>query len=104
MRRPGKAAPEIHRITRARGPHSADHEARVVRYLVSMGIRTVCVVLVVVVDGPWRWVFAAGAIGLPYLAVVLANAGGERRGGRLPSPRTGEAEVTPSSHPGNGTP
>jgi hypothetical protein len=39
-----------------------------------MGIRTVCVVLVIVVHHPVRWVFAVGAVVLPYIAVVLANA------------------------------
>ncbi len=51
-----------------------------VRYAISMAIRTVCVVLAVVVDGPLRWVFVAGAVLLPYVAVVLANAGRERGG------------------------
>ena len=49
------------------------------RYLISMAIRTACVVLVFVVPGPLRWVFAAGAVVLPYVAVVLANASGRRR-------------------------
>jgi hypothetical protein len=46
------------------------------RYLISMAIRTACVLLVFVVHGPFRWVFAAGAIVLPYIAVILANASG----------------------------
>lgn len=49
------------------------------RYLISMAIRTVCVVLAVVVSGPLRWIFIAGAVLLPYIAVVMANAVGERR-------------------------
>ncbi len=49
------------------------------RYLISMAVRTVCVVLAVVVAGPLRWVFIAGAVILPYVAVVMANAVGERR-------------------------
>lgn len=51
-----------------------------------MGIRTVCVILVIIVPGPLRWVFAAGAIVLPYIAVVSANAAGERRQRPLPPP------------------
>ncbi len=43
-----------------------------------MAVRTACVVLAVVTDDGWRWLFVAGAVGLPYLAVVLANAGRER--------------------------
>ncbi len=45
-----------------------------------MLIRTVCVALAVVVDGPWRWVFIAGGVLLPYVAVVFANAGRESGG------------------------
>jgi hypothetical protein len=54
-------------------------QQRAVRYLLSMGIRTLCVILVILVPGPLRWVFAVGAIVLPYIAVVAANAAGERR-------------------------
>jgi Protein of unknown function (DUF3099) len=71
--------PEVYRITSAAGSHSADMQRRAVRYLLSMGIRTLCVLLVILVPGPLRWVFAAGAIVLPYVAVVAANAAGERR-------------------------
>jgi hypothetical protein len=81
MARPGSGDPEIHRITAARRPHSDDQDQRVVRYLVSMMIRTVCLVLVVVLHGHlWlQIIFGAGAVFLPYVAVVLANAGGEPR-------------------------
>ena len=44
------------------------------RYLISMGIRTLCVLLVFLIHNPARWVFAAGAVVLPYIAVLLANA------------------------------
>ncbi len=53
------------------------------RYLVSMGVRTACFLLAVVVHGPLRWVFVLAAIVLPYIAVVFANAGRERS---LPTP------------------
>ena len=69
-------------ITGARDPHSQELNGRIRRYLISMGIRTVCVVLAVVVPGPLRWVFIVGAIGLPYVAVIMANAVGPRRGTR----------------------
>ena len=42
-----------------------------------MGIRTACLVLAVLVEGPLRWVLLAAAIFLPYVAVVFANAGRE---------------------------
>jgi hypothetical protein len=45
------------------------------RYLISMSVRTVCFILAVVFDGWLRWTMAAGAIVLPYIAVVMANAG-----------------------------
>ena len=78
--------PDVYRITSATGSHSADMQQRAGRYLVSMLIRTLCVVLVIVVPGPLRWVFAVGAIVLPYVAVVAANAAGERRERPLPPP------------------
>jgi hypothetical protein len=80
------AQPEVYRITSATGSRSADMQQRATRYLLSMGIRTVCVILVIVVPGPLRWVFAVGAIVLPYIAVVAANASGERREPPLPPP------------------
>jgi hypothetical protein len=48
-------------------------------YAITMGIRTVCFILMAVVYpvGWWTFVFAAGAIFLPYLAVVSANAGSD---------------------------
>ena len=70
--------PEVHTITDAGTPLSADQAGRTRRYLWSMGIRTVCFVLAVVSPSPWRWFFVAGAVGLPYIAVVMANAGRER--------------------------
>lgn len=61
-------------ITSARTSHSEDMHKRQVRYLLSMGIRTVCFVLAIVTTGPVRWVLVAAAVFLPYIAVVLANA------------------------------
>lgn len=61
-------------ITSARTSHSDDLHKRTMRYLMSMAIRTVCFVLAVVTSGPLRWVFVTGAVFLPYVAVVLANA------------------------------
>jgi hypothetical protein len=71
-------------ITSARPPLREDVGRRTHRYLVSMAIRTVCVVAAVLVDGPLRWVFLVGAVFLPYIAVVLANAGRERARGPEP--------------------
>jgi len=57
-----------------------DQRDRQVRYLISMTIRVVCFGLAIVVDGPLRWVFITGAVFLPYVAVVFANAGRETGG------------------------
>jgi hypothetical protein len=46
-----------------------------VRYLVAMCIRVVCIVLCFFVQGPWLVLPIVGAIVLPYVAVVLANVG-----------------------------
>src|SRR5690606_41842637 len=61
-------------ITDARTSHSDDLRHRQIRYLFSMGIRTLCFVGAVVVDSWLRWVLVAGAVFLPYIAVVMANA------------------------------
>lgn len=68
--------PEPVRITTAPRSHTQDVRGRTRRYLISMGIRTLCFILTVVFMGHWyTWVFLAGAVFLPYVAVVLANAG-----------------------------
>ena len=50
-----------------------DRRARMIKYSITMGIRIVCIALCLVVNGWWLLVCAAGAIFLPYIAVVLAN-------------------------------
>lgn len=65
-------------ITAARRSHAEDQHARMVKYIVSMAVRAVCIVLAIVTSGPLQWVFVAGAVVLPYVAVLLANAGRER--------------------------
>lgn len=70
--------PEVHRVTSARAGVREDVGSRTRRYLISMGIRTVCFVLAVVADGWLRWVLVFLAIVLPYLSVVFANGGRER--------------------------
>jgi Protein of unknown function (DUF3099) len=80
MSRTGRTAPPHDgsvRITAAHTSHSERLRGRQRRYLVSMGIRTVCFVLAVATDGTLRWVFIVAAVVLPYVAVVMANASGE---------------------------
>jgi hypothetical protein len=63
------------RITTATRSHHEDIAKRQRRYVISMGIRTVCFVLAVVSIGHWfMWFFVAASFVLPYVAVVLANA------------------------------
>jgi hypothetical protein len=50
---------------------------RMRKYLLSQIVRVLCIILAVVVHGWLMWVFFAGAIFLPYFAVVLANAQGQ---------------------------
>jgi hypothetical protein len=77
LRRRRPRAP-IYQITGARPGVRDDVNSRTRRYLVSMGIRTVCFLLAVVTDGWLRWVMIAAAVVLPYLSVVFANSGRER--------------------------
>jgi len=76
--RPRRGKEPVYQITGARRGVRDDVDSRTRRYLVSMGVRTVCFVLAVVTDGWLRWVLIAAAVMLPYLAVVFANGGRER--------------------------
>ena len=69
-------------ITTARRSLSQEQAGRTRKYLISMGIRTVCVIAAIFVPGWPRWVFIAGAVFLPYFAVVIANAGSSKDDGR----------------------
>lgn len=68
----------VYSITGAQRALSDDVDDRTRRYLIAMGIRTVCFLGAIVVHGPLRWVLVAGAVLLPYFSVVFANAGRER--------------------------
>jgi hypothetical protein len=46
---------------------------RMIKYAVAMGIRMVCLILIFVVDGWFKLVMVAGAVFLPWIAVVIAN-------------------------------
>jgi hypothetical protein len=70
------------RITTASAGRDADIAMRQRRYLVAMSIRTVCFVAAIFVTPIWlRVVFVAGALLLPYVAVVMANAGSTKSDG-----------------------
>ena len=66
---------EAVRITTASSNRQDEIWARQRRYLFSMVIRTVCFLLAIVFRNSWLcWFFIAGAVLLPYVAVVMANA------------------------------
>jgi len=74
--------------------------SRSARYLIMMGVRVLCFLLMVFVQplGWWTWVFGAGAIFLPYIAVVLANAGQDAKTvNAVPPGRELEAHPAPPS-------
>jgi len=61
----------------------AERRGRMIKYTAAMSIRVVCIILAVMVQGWLMWVFFAGAIFLPYFAVVIANAVGSSRSNDL---------------------
>lgn len=62
------------RITSAAPNARQEMAGRQRRYLLSMSLRTICFVGAVLVGDIWlRWVLVAGAVVLPYVAVVAAN-------------------------------
>lgn len=65
--------PEVHSITDAAAPHSEDIRDRMIKYAVAMSIRMVCIILIFVVDGWFKILAVAGAVFLPWIAVVIAN-------------------------------
>ncbi len=95
----------VYRITGAGRGLAEEQAERTRRYLISMGVRTACFLGAVVASGWLRWVLLAGALLLPYLAVVFANAGRERT---EPPPtelflrpeRPGLPPPEPDRHPG----
>ena len=71
------SAEQSFNITSAQNRLSTDQGSRQRRYFISMMVRTACFILTVLLPSPWRWFALAGAAILPYIAVVVANAGRE---------------------------
>jgi hypothetical protein len=65
--------PEVISITDAAAAHSEDMRERMIKYALAMGIRMVCLILIFVLDGWFKLVAVAGAVFLPWVAVVIAN-------------------------------
>lgn len=68
---------EVYDVTSAPKSLTNDLSSRQKRYFISMMIRTLCFILTVILPSPFRWFALAGAVTLPYIAVVIANAGRE---------------------------
>ena len=82
------------RITTAASSKAEEIRHRQRRYLFSMAVRTLCFVGAVVVGPGWlRWVLVAGAVFLPYVAVVFANAADNRDDGFSLRPTEGHREL-----------
>ena len=72
-----KEEDDVYDITSAQKSLRTDQPARQRRYFISMMVRTACFILTVILPSPFRWFALAGAVFLPYIAVVVANAGRE---------------------------
>jgi hypothetical protein len=78
-------------------PPSPEEErrSRMIKYSITMSIRILCIFAMLFVDGWWLAVCAAGAVFLPYVAVVLANVASPTR--RQPVLRPGS--IVPRTPP-----
>ncbi|WP_372729106.1 DUF3099 domain-containing protein [Nocardioides sp.] len=92
---------DVVRVTTAATSRREDIARRQRRYLLSMSLRTICFVGAVIVGSGWlMWVLIAGALVLPYVAVVMANAVASRDDGfRLVDRGLGLGQLE-SGHPG----
>ncbi|MEV6286826.1 DUF3099 domain-containing protein [Kribbella sp. NPDC051770] len=66
-------------VTTAQPGRSEDLESRIARYAWMMSLRVVCFVAAVLTPSPWRWILLVGAVFLPSVAVVFANAHQNRK-------------------------
>ena len=70
------------RITTASAGRREDIAARQKRYLLAMGFRTVCFIAAILIPNGWvRVCLIVAALILPYVAVVMANAGNTKSDG-----------------------
>jgi hypothetical protein len=60
-------------ITDARMGNSEEMSSRIRQYTITMSIRAACFISMVFVHGAFRWVLFAGAVVLPFIAVIAAN-------------------------------
>lgn len=77
---------EVVLVTTAAPSLQEERRSRERRYLITMGIRVVAFIVAIVVARGWvRVIAVALALVLPWIAVVLANAGPRRTGPEAPS-------------------
>ena len=74
-------------------PLSIDQSSRARKYFISMMMRTACFILAVILPSPYRWIALFGAVVLPYISVVVANAGRESIRGRATVISPGPKEI-----------
>jgi len=94
---------DVQSVTSAPEARTEDQARRLKRYLITMAIRTLCFILLVVIDAWYRWIFAAGAVFLLFVAVVAANAVMPRVAGRV-RPVLPQADATPQITSGSHEP
>lgn len=66
-----------------------------IKYLIAMAIRVVCIILCIVVPGWWVLIPVLGAVFLPYFAVLIANST-TSKAGSIESPGGVVVRVTPA--------
>lgn len=65
-----------------------ERRRRMIKYSVAMSVRVLCLISILFVHGWWMLIPAAGAIFLPYFAVVIANVSTKQTGGEVERPGT----------------
>ena len=79
----------------------AERRSRMIKYTIAMSIRVACIFAMLFAQGWWLVVFAAGAILLPYVAVVLANVSGPSRDSEVLRPGGLVPTTPPPNLPGS---
>ena len=101
MARDRRRQPEAVRITTAAESRQAEIAARQLRYVLLMTVRTLCfigAILASLAGITWLWpILIVGALVLPYIAVVMANAAGPRQDGFA---LIGPGSLRPELNPG----
>ncbi|MDF2848183.1 MAG: hypothetical protein K0R97_2165 [Oerskovia sp.] len=92
---------QVPSISNAPESLAEDQARRTKRYLIQMGIRLVCFLAAVIVHGWFSFVLIGAAIVLPYVAVLLVNAGRDQKSYDVSPMERLQVEAAPD-HPGLG--